>query len=516
MRVLAFTPPTGRVSAFSISGGRAGVEPASGQAVASHGTRFWGAEENLAESFYRRIRQWLAPVHPNRLRAVALHTAHRLGWHHVALWGNGLRPRRLLASYRWCREVVAMGRRRREDPRLKVAVDISPFWEPLTGIGWYLYRLLEALAERDDLVLRLYGPSFIDKGDQPPPVVELPRGPALELVQWQVPTDFSVVYYHFADWLRRRAHRLIDRDGNQLLFAPNYFLPPPFDRCQGRLVATIHDLSVYVVPETLRDSTRAQLLAHLEGTLRRASLLLTDAEAVRQELLTRQLAAPERVRAIHLAPASLVGVTPGARPAGLPERYVLFVGTLEPRKNLAMLLEVFPRQGPLRLVICGGLGWKADELREKIAVGVAEGWLVALGYLPEAELAAVYHGAEWLVLPSLYEGFGLPAVEAMACGIPVLLADLPVLRELVGEAGLYADPHDLPAWQALLARAADRELRARQAAAARSRAAAFDWRHTAEATAAAFFVASGQDFGRTSPSPRSAGEISQRTVNHVG
>lgn len=221
-----------------------------------------------------------------------------------------------------------VARRRRADPRLKVAVDIAPLWEPLTGIGFYLYRLLQHLADRDDLVLRLYGPAFVDKGDQPPPVVALPRGRAIEVVRWQVPTDFSVVYYHFADFLRRRAAWLIGRDGNDVLFAPNYFLPPPLDRCRGRLVATIHDLSVEKVPETLRESTRDQLRVHLRGTIARATRLITDAEAVRQELIVAGLAPAAKIDAIHLAAAGGQGSEAGPLPPGVPERCVLFVGKI--------------------------------------------------------------------------------------------------------------------------------------------------------------------------------------------
>lgn len=456
----------------------------------------------MSESHYRRLRRLLSPLHPNRLRGRLRHAADKLGWHHVLFWAGGLRPSRLALSWRWLAAKRAKQAARRRDPRLKVAVDIAPFWEPLTGIGWYLYRLLEHLAERDDLTLRLYGPAFVDKGDQRPPVVPLPRGKAIELVHYQVPKDFSFPFYLFADRLRRRAHREVEADGNQIFFAPNFFLPPPFDRCRGRLVATVHDLGFRKLPETLRESTREELERHLEATLGRAAAIITDSEAVRGELIETGLVPPEKVKAVHLAAASVHGATACDLPAGTPRRYLLFVGTLEPRKGVESLLAAWRRlvddgaTGGMALVLAGGIGWKSEALVAALAAAEGSG-VRHFGYLPEPELLALYDNADWLVFPSRYEGFGLPAVEAMAAGVPLLLSDLPVLRELAGDAALYAPPGDIEAWTGLLRRvcsgaAGAGELRSEYARRSRERSAHFDWRRTADATAAVFFAAAGR------------------------
>jgi glycosyltransferase involved in cell wall biosynthesis len=458
----------------------------------------------LADSHYRRLRRFLSPLHPNRLLARLRHAANKLGWHHVVFWASGLAPRRLLLSWRWLAAKRAAQAARRRDPRLKVAVDVAPFWEPLTGIGWYLYRLLEHLADRPDLALRLYGPAFVDKGDQRPPVVPLPRGRAIELVRYQVPEGFSLPFYLYADWLRARAHQEVEADGNDLYFAPNFFLPPPMGRCRGRLVATVHDLGFRKLPETLRESTREELERHLESTLGRATAILTDSEAVRGELVETGLVPPGKVQAVHLAAASVHGAKACDLPAGTPRRYLLFVGTLEPRKGVGNLLAAWRRlkdepgdpATEMALVLAGGIGWKSEALVAALAAAEGSG-VRHYGYLPEAELIALYDNAEWLVFPSRYEGFGLPAVEAMAAGVPLLLSDLPVLRELAGDAALYAPPGDLEAWVALLRRvcadaAGSRELRAEYARRSRERSAHFDWRRTAEETAAVFFKAAGR------------------------
>lgn len=427
----------------------------------------------------------------------------------MRLWVSGLRPSRLRASARFLLGEWQKLRRRRSEPRLTVAVDVSPFWEPLTGIGWYLYRLLEAMAERDDVRIRLYGPDLVDKRDVPAPRIELPRGPALEPISYRVPDDFSLVYYWLSDRLRRRERQLVDLDRNRILFAPNYFLPPRLERCRGRLVATVHDLTVEKLPETMRESTRAELQRRLRRTARAAAAILTDSEAVRAEIVAAGLAGAERVHAVPLAPGAVGGADREAadvdaanvdstveRPPGLPERYVLFVGTVEPRKNLPTLLAAFETWhgtragGSASLVLCGGTGWKTDDLAPRIEAARAAGWLHHLGYLPEAQLAGLYRDALWVALPSLYEGFGLPAVEAMAWGVPLLLSDIPVLREVGGDAALYAPADDVDAWAALLATALDPPalepggLRERTAALSAARAECFDWQRTADATVA--------------------------------
>jgi glycosyltransferase involved in cell wall biosynthesis len=203
------------------------------------------------------------------------------------------------------------------------------------------------------------------------------------------------------------------------------------------------------------------------------------------------------VRAIHHGPGHGPprAAGPGALPAGTPERFVLHVGTLEPRKNLPLLLAAWrrlrqaPAHGPETppLVLAGGFGWRADALRRQVARAAAEGWLVHLGYVTPEELAALYGAAEAAVLPSLYEGFGLPLLEALAAGLPVVASDIPVHREVAGEAALYAPPGEPELFaRQVAALLADPELRRRLAAAARRRSQLFSWERAAAAAARAF------------------------------
>jgi alpha-1,3-rhamnosyl/mannosyltransferase len=295
---------------------------------------------------------------------------------------------------------------------------------------------------------------------------------------------------------------LLAADGNRVLFAPNYFPPRRFHLAlagEAPLVATVHDLGYREVPWAIRPETLEELGRNLDFVWRRARVVLTDAETVRREIVAAGLAAPERVRAVHLAPVHgglpPAAGAPGWPPAGTPERYGLFVGTVEPRKNLETLLEAWRRLGARlpeapALVVCGRIGWAGADLRRALARAREEGWLVQLDYAGDRELAALYRGARVVALPSWYEGFGLPALEAAALGAPVVASDLPVLREVMADAALYAPPDRPEAWAARLAEVlGDDALREELGRRGRERAAAFDWARTAEETAAALHAA---------------------------
>jgi alpha-1,3-rhamnosyl/mannosyltransferase len=375
---------------------------------------------------------------------------------------------------------------------LTVAVDVNSFYEALTGVGWYLHQLLVHLAARDDLRLRLYGQSLVEADPGAPrPAVEFPRGPAIERVVYEAPDGLVVPPWRANQILRRLAPLLLAADGNRVLFAPNYLFPPLFRFARGARVATVHDLGLWKVPWAVRPDSGAALRERLERTIFEADLLLTPSEAVRRELIESGVA-PSRVRAIHHGTGILAGTAPGPAPANVPSRYALHVGTVEPRKNVSALLAAWRilrvRSGePPALVLCGGFGWKAAEIRREIAAAEREGWLVPLGYVGPAELAALYRGAELVALPSFYEGFGLPAIEALAAGVPLVASDLPVLREVAGDAALYAPPDRPDLWaERIAALLADADLREELRRKGRERAKRFDWCRAAAETARAF------------------------------
>jgi len=257
------------------------------------------------------------------------------------------------------------------------------------------------------------------------------------------------------------------RDGVDVLHCPSQRAPV---RSRVPLVVTIHDLAVLRHPETFNRWTRAYSGALLPRIVRAADRLIAVSEFTRRELLELLDVPQDKVRVIPNA------VGPPFEAEGEAESgdYVLAVGTLEPRKNLDRLVAAFHRAGlnGARLLVTGSRGWGNVE-----PAGKDVQWL---GFVPDAELARLYRGARCVAYVSAYEGFGLPVLEAMACGAPVVAASTGAAPEVSKGAAVLVDPGDDDAIAAGLVEAIDRadELRERGLARARE----FDWKQVADAT----------------------------------
>ena len=265
------------------------------------------------------------------------------------------------------------------------------------------------------------------------------------------------------------------------------------------LVVTIHDLSFYLCPELLRPANRHYLQRMTRHTVERAAGVIAVSASTRSDLARVLGLPPERVTVIpngvgeEMRPVHDPAVLADWRGRrGLPERMILFLGTLEPRKNITTLLEAYAllrREADFahRLVIVGGKGWYYDRIYTVVErLGLREEVLFP-GFVPQEELPLWYGAADLFVYPSLYEGFGLPPLEAMACGTPVVVADIPSLTEVVGDAALTVDPHDARALASAMSRVLgdpllQRTLRERGLVRARR----YSWRATALQTAALY------------------------------
>ncbi|MDX2171408.1 MAG: glycosyltransferase family 1 protein [Deltaproteobacteria bacterium] len=286
-------------------------------------------------------------------------------------------------------------------------------------------------------------------------------------------------------------YRHLDFD---VLHYPNQLGGAFLPRRQRRVV-TLHDITPLLFPHT---HPRLRVLGYrvlIRRSLARADHVIVDATHTAADLLSRGLITPERVSVIPLAAAprfAPVAASAGfARRYAPPERYILTVGVLEPRKNHATLLEALHRlhaQGePLHLEIVGKDGWHwRDPLAEPRHAALRP-FVRIHRNVPDADLPEFYSRAAVFAYPSLYEGFGLPLVEAMACGAPVVASRASSLPEVAGDAALFADPHD-PAELAaqLLAVLRDAPLRARLRAAGQQRSAELTWQRTAERTRAVY------------------------------
>ncbi len=251
------------------------------------------------------------------------------------------------------------------------------------------------------------------------------------------------------------------------------------------VVVTVHDLSFEDTPQFFSTKERLLLKAAVRRTVRVARRVITVSEFSR-----------ERLRAVYgLAPEKIVVAPNAAGPSFRPLQdfprkpwpYLLTVGDLQPRKNHISLIQAFAsfaERHPHRLLIAGRVGWHGNEVRRAAIASGAGNRIDFLGYVDDAELPALYNGADLSVYPSVYEGFGLPVVEAMACGTPVVASRSTALPEVAGDAAVLADtnnPRDLcVAMESALADAP------RLRAAGLARAAQFSWRESARKTVAAY------------------------------
>ncbi len=278
-------------------------------------------------------------------------------------------------------------------------------------------------------------------------------------------------------------------------------------RCAAPVVVTIHDLIPLVLPE-YRGDWRVQMYMRLvAASARRAAVVLTDSEASRRDILERLRLDPDRVRTVYLAadaayrPQPPDAVEAVRQRLGLPPRYVLYFGGFDARKNLRAVFAAFARVAArmpdVSLVVAGRLPrrdtpFTPDPRRLAREAGVADRTLFA-DWVDEADKPALYAGAEALLFPSRYEGFGLPPLEAMACGTPVIASRVASLPEIVGEGGLLCDPDDAAGMaDGLLALLTDAATRAALAERALAQARKFSWARTAEETLRAYEVAIGR------------------------
>jgi len=281
------------------------------------------------------------------------------------------------------------------------------------------------------------------------------------------------------------------RAGVDLLHAPvnvGPFLRP----C--RLVVTVHDLSFMLYPEAFRPAQRTYQQVMARWTARHAERVITVSASTKADVIHLFGVPAERIVVVPngvdeaYRPLPRAEVEEFRRRRSLPERFLLCVGTMEPRKNLSRLLEALARvpEAP-PLVICGGKGWYYDAIFAAVERLGLHDRVQFAGFVPQAELPLWYNAASWFIYPSLYEGFGLPALEALACGAPSIVSRASSLPEVVGDAALLVDPHDTDALAAALTQAlAKGELAAALRQAGPVRAAQFSWQRTARETAAIY------------------------------
>jgi len=360
--------------------------------------------------------------------------------------------------------------------------------QPLTGIGRYTRELGAALAyARDgesDVVCRPVPPDAAPPGGRTTP-------DAVRRALRVVPGAYTLAHRRGA----RRFRGLVAAERPDLYHEPN-FIPHPFD---GPTVLTCHDLAHVRHPDQQPAQRRRFLDTHLPRSLARADRIIVPSRFVRDEVAATFDVDPAKLRVVpegvatRFRPHTAEEIEPALSRFGLTwGGYLLSVGTLEPRKNLATLADAFAelpetlrRRYPL--VIVGASGWRHASMNRRLAALAREGTVRVLGHVPDVALPAIYAGAATFAYVSVYEGFGLPVLEAMASGVPVLAADTPSLVEVADGAAVHVAPRDAASVTAELTRlVTDRALRDTLAADGRRRAAVLSWANAAAQTRAVY------------------------------
>jgi len=364
---------------------------------------------------------------------------------------------------------------------MRIGIDATALPPQPVGAGNYIIQLIRALASlkvNDEFVI------FAQQRGQA--LISLPENDSFEWIILEDRNPGSRLI-----WEQTLFPQLIRRSGVDLLHSMHYTRPV---RVPCASVVTFHDMTFFLYPELHTRAKRLFFPLAIRASARQADALTAVSESTRQDAIRVLGISPEKIAATQL------GVDPAFRPindAGfkrviaekydLPERFILYVGLLEPRKNLPMLIRAYKRLidggENFKLVLVGRYGWRYEELLRQINNLDLEGMVHFTGYVSQEDLPLVYNLSSLFVYPTLYEGFGLPALEAMACGVPVITTDVSSLPEIVGVAGILVPVNNVEAlYGAMIAVLGDEDLRRKMINKGIQRAAKFTWEQTAKLT----------------------------------
>ncbi len=367
---------------------------------------------------------------------------------------------------------------------LKIAFDATAIPRNRAGAGIYIFNVVRALARIDSChgYTIFAHPDFIQEFaiDQP---------------------NFTFVAIEYRSmverlwWEQTGLPRELQRRGVHILHSPHYTMPV---RLPCRSVVTFHDMTFFLMPE-LHPGSRARMFrAMMRWSVKHADRLIAVSESTRQDVCRMLKVSPDRMVTVPLAADSSFRRMPSGEVADVcarhgveVDRYVMFTGVLEPRKNVPTLLKAYAALAAdypdVPLVIVGKKGWMYDTIFEQTRALGLQNRVLFTGYVPESELVALYNGARAFVYPSWYEGFGLPVLEALQCGTPVITSNVSSMPEVAGDAADLVAPDDVVGLENALRRLLSDDAHAlKRSQCGRARAEQFSWQRCAHETLAVY------------------------------
>ncbi len=325
---------------------------------------------------------------------------------------------------------------------MNVALELQPCCGNRSGIGMYTYELAKRMKDENDLGFSGNIFNFLSRND---------NTDALSGIRMPIRIEKSMPYGVY-----RRIWHMVPFSYNTLFPSAdlnvffNFIVPP---RVKGKVITVIYDMTYLRFPETMNESNLRRIRKDIGYSVARSDKIITISEFSKNEIHELLQIPEEKIEVVYSAPSI---VTETADFQVVQERlkiqkpYLLYVGTIEPRKNLIRLIQAFDwlkkeKQIPHQLILAGGGGWKTEEIHQAAETARFAEEIRFTGYLSSEEKNALYQKADAMVFPSLYEGFGMPPLEAMLFGCPVICSDAASLPEIVGEAAELVDPLDVEA-----------------------------------------------------------------------
>lgn len=379
---------------------------------------------------------------------------------------------------------------------MKIIIDSAPLFNQKTGVGYYTYNLIKYLLTLQPSNEYILYDKYSNR------CLKVDEG-TFEQINEEIASTSQTTFEYYSSRVRSKLQQYLWGNMGVSLFdiSPGVkadiahgvnFHPIPSNF--GKSVITIHDLYFLINPQHLGRLARITLPREINNCAKRASFILTVSECTRQDVLSKLDVRPEKVKSIPNAAGPhftflndevLNQNTRERYTGGAP--YILYLGTLEPRKNLVRLIHAFSllksKGLPHKLLMAGRRGWLYEDIFTTIEkLGLQEN-VVTPDYVPEKDLVPLYNAAEVFVFPSLYEGFGIPALEAMACGTPVIASNSSSLPEVIEDAGILIHPEDVDGFAASIEKLVnDRSFRESLRSKGLEQAKKFSWERTARET----------------------------------